>query len=489
MNIPDKIVPLYDPNLKCKHNNGFKQAEECLVRISKDVCLINDVGERILPTEVFARPSDGPCQCLQRFDGHRYLLWNLGGGRVVDYSVLLGYLHKWRGSGISMYALFKSILDCAQSCGVSCSLKYYEVHKSICGFFTNLEFDIKKAFSCPTHGTSPPWLVADGKALGPLKKRVKHLTELDVAKEDNSVLTQSTHYKDRVFLSTKKERNLVVRLLTGDICMETFSTSNDITTENGIMIMDLVRYIREKFPEEIPNPYVRFLKNISKNSSARSLVQVNGIEVLEHLSQFCRQELDLRVLSNQDKLKGISEALPAVWPILENICSIEKSKFLPVLVSRIVLRILKIRFETQSEATVRSNSSYFAWSDPAGEHPTMCYPLLPLWRHPSKYRVSDQTDADICEKSFAYHSDFVAGFYSVGCGCEKNITFGFELMLLKESPRNLFRFLMCRDVDLISLKGILVDHACIFEVRPLISVLTYLGHIVNKVTSTSTVLN
>ena len=30
-----------------------------------------------------------------------------------------------------------------------------------------------------------------------------------------------------------------------------------------------------------------------------------------------------------DRLNGISEALSAVWPIIENICSIVKSKFLP----------------------------------------------------------------------------------------------------------------------------------------------------------------
>ena len=34
---------------------------------------------------------------------------------------------------------------------------------------------------------------------------------------------------------------------------------------------------------------------------------------------------------------------------------------------------------------------------------------------------------------------------------------------MKESPRNLFRFLMTRDVDLESLDGILVDFACLFE--------------------------
>ena len=155
VNIPDKLLPVFDPEYKCKHNNTFMESEESLIRISTDLCLINDVGERIMKSEVFARPSDGPCQCLHRFDGHSYLVWNIGQGRAVCYTLLLGYLHKWRGSGISMHALYKGILDCAHSCGVSCSVSYSEIHKSICGFFSNLQFNVKKAFSCPTHGTSP----------------------------------------------------------------------------------------------------------------------------------------------------------------------------------------------------------------------------------------------------------------------------------------------------------------------------------------------
>jgi hypothetical protein len=48
-------------------------------------------------------------------------------------------------------------------------------------------------------------------------------------------------------------------------------------------------------------------------------------------------------------------------------------------------------------------------------------------------------------KTFTYHDDFCAGIYTVVCACPANITLGFELMLVKESPRNLFRFLMTRD--------------------------------------------
>ena len=329
VNIPDRLVPVPDSDYKCKHNKAFCNSDEALVPVSRTLCLISDLGERIFKSEVFARPSEGPCKCLHRVDGHTYGIWNLGHGRFVDYTLLLGYLQKWRGSGISMHALFRSITDCMDSCGVSSSLTYSDLHRSICGFFVNLKFDLTRAFSCPRHGTSPTWIVSDGKALGPLKKRVAHLSELDVAKEDESVFNQSTHYKDRVYLYLKKERVLLVKLLTGDISMEEFTLTDDIKTENGVMIQNLVKYLKEKFIEEIPLPYLGFLKNISKNSSARSLVQVNNVEVLEDLSNYCREEFDIRTIENKDKLKRIMSALPAIWPILDDICTLERTKFLP----------------------------------------------------------------------------------------------------------------------------------------------------------------
>ena len=108
-------------------------------------------------------------------------------------------------------------------------------------------------------------------------------------------------------------------------------------------------------------------------------------------------------------------------------------------------------------ATKRSNSDYVMWPNPAVEHPTQNYPNLPLWRYPSKYKVNSVTSADLCDKAFQTHNAFSAGVYSIGCACDKNITLGFELMLNKESPSNLFRILQCRDIDMDSLDGILVD--------------------------------
>ena len=463
VNIPASLVPKFDPEKKCKHKMPFNQYEESIIKQSKNLLLFNDLGQRVFSTEVFARPSLGPCQCLQRYDGHQYLIWNLGLGRFCCYSMLLSYLHKWRTSGIAMYAMFKSIRDLSESSGITCDLTYQDIHRSVCGFFSNLTFNVEKAFACPTHGTAPKWMVADGKALGPLKRRVNHLQELDIHPEDIKVLEQSTLFKDRIFIASKQERKAVLSLLTGEMAMEQFVANDALKSENSLLVKNVVVHIQEKFPLKIPDPYIDLLSNIAKNSSARSLLQVKELIILEILSEYCREELDIRILENRDKMSTLIKSLPALWPLLDNICILESRKFLPRPVSKLIIGLLKVRQNTFENAVRRSNTDVYQWEDPSLEHPTMCYPNLPIWRYPSKYKVSQQPDADLCDKSFSYHGDFSAGIFSVGCGCPANITLGFELMLLKESPRNLFRFFLTRDVDLKELDGILVDFACLFE--------------------------
>ena len=463
VNLPEKLIPPFDGDLKCKHGSCYSSSELTLKIVSESVCIYNEIGEKIVGTKVYARPTISSCACLHRVDGHSFLLWNLGNGRFVDYTLLLGYVHKWRTSGMPMFAYFKSISDCAKSCGVSSTLTYKDIQRSICGFFANLKFDDQKAFSCPTHGTSPQWIVADGKNVGPLKRRVSHLKELDVAEDDDAILEQSTQYSDRVFLCDIKERKLLLKLLTGDICVEDFVNSEELTSINGGMVRRLVIHIESLYPGALPREYRDFLKNIGRNSSARSLLQVNDTALLNDLAKFCRGILDVRQLKFQFILDTFKRALPVLWSILDNICLLERKKYLPIEVSTIVLKFINMRQSMFDKAAVRTNDQYHRWRDSDSEHATQCYPSLPLIRHPSRYCVRNKKDADLCDKAFGYNSDFVAGFFSVGCACENATTFGFEIMLLKESPRNLFRFLMTRDVDFNALKGILIDHACILD--------------------------
>ena len=91
---------------------------------------------------------------------------------------------------------------------------------------------------------SPSHIVADGKCLGPKVERGRHLQEFDHHETDNSVLKQSTYYKDRVFINTKKERDLICQLLTSSgMNMDQFCELCD-KSPNFKMVQNLVQRLK-----------------------------------------------------------------------------------------------------------------------------------------------------------------------------------------------------------------------------------------------------
>ena len=74
--------------------------------------------------------------------------------------------------------------------------------------------------------------------------------------------------------------------------------------------------------------------------------------------------------------------------------------------------------------------------------------------------MNSRVDSDFCAKSFESKKGFAFGVFSVGCSCPANITYGWEVMLSRESAHNLFRLLMCRNLDMQTLEGVIFDFAC-----------------------------
>ena len=214
------------------------------------------------------------------------------------------------------------------------------------------------------------------------------------------------------------------------------------------------------WPGDIPTPYERLIGNICKISSVAGFLQILSPESLDLLDQFCNQTLDIRSARNANLQKQLMEEMPALWPNLVDILNLENANYLPDDVSCIILTLIEIRRNTFLHAAVRSEDDYIDWEDPDKEHPTQFYPNWKIWRNPKKYIVRNMNDCEFCEKSFNKHNDFSFGVFSVGCACPLNITYGYELMLCKESAHNLFRLLMCRDVNLHELQGLIFDHAC-----------------------------
>ena len=458
---PDSFIPVLSEDNNCSHGYPFDPDDGNLVLETNSILVYHNIGEQVFNVKNYERKSTHTCKERMKYDGHPQFLWNLGGGRFVNYTLLTQYLHLWKCDGISIQAMFKSIKEMASSSGIPCTMSYLDFHRAITGFFVCLSFDEKIAFECPLHGSSPEWINTDGKCTGPASRRVKDIEELKHHRDDQQIWDQSTKFKDRVFLPDFKERSQVRDLINGDTSYEDFLMSEDITSQNALMVSDLVMYLSGEYQEEIPKPFCKFLTNITKGTSVRGLLQVSSELPLEYLKSYCEETVNLRDAAHIDKLRLVRSQLPAFWAILDSICVLERTTFLPHLVSRIVLRILEIRKNMLEGAEQRDESEYIRWE--GGEHPTMCYPGLKLFRYPKKYRVNNKTDQDVCNKEFQKQSGFTAGIFTLGCACEYNTTLGFELMINKESPHNLFRVLTCRDVDMFKLKGVLMDHACLFD--------------------------
>ena len=249
--------------------------------------------------------------------------------------------------------------------------------------------------------------MCDGKSVGPTKRKVDHLSEFDRLEEDVTPLMEGSKFKDRVFLSEKRERDLIKNLLTEEISTEDFLES-DFATDNGQLVLSLVDRLAETWPDDFPAPYGRFLCAIGKYTSVAGYLQVLSPDPLIYLSSFCRELLDLRSSDHRDKLQLIMHELPALWPNLLDILNLEKVKFLPADVSAIVLRLVTMRSETFKNASHRQDNDYIPWANIGEEHPTQFYPNWNIFRYPKKYDVRRVTDSDFCDKvSFCFESRVV----------------------------------------------------------------------------------
>ena len=459
-NLPESIKPDYDEHSLCKHGDHYSPDDDHLIMLSPNLTVYTETRDRVFPIPTYGRPTCGVCICVDQADTRCHLLWNIGSGKLVDYLFLHNHLHRMVSSGIAMNATYNSRKSALSDIGLKSSLGYSTFLRAFTGYIKIVQFR-KEDFLCPSCGPSPCYLVCDGKTDGPTKRKVEHLKELDRAEDDTSVLCQGSFFENRVFLFEKKERRLVCQLLTNTISYDEFLNSGDICTDNGRLIKALVERISTSWPEEdIPKTYNTFLANISKLSSVEGFMQVLSPQPLQFLQEFCSRNLDLRTAEHREKEKLMAEELPALWPNVLGILFLEKAVYLPDDVANIVSKLIYIRRNSFLSAAVRSADDYVDWENVEKEHCTMFYPNWPIWRHPKKYEERSVTDCDFCEKGFDKHNDFSFGVFSVGCLCPFNITMGFELMLCKESSHNIFRLLMCRDVDLHALKGVVFDFAC-----------------------------
>lgn len=173
--LPKQIIAKYDGHSKCKHSNKFDPEKKEI--ISQNVIIHTDKTEQLFDVAVYGLQTEyvhgeRPCNCIYKPDCNYLLLWHLGGGEMVDYLTLFGFIQEFCHGGLPMDTFWKSREAAFKSMGLkSSSLKKENWNKAVRGFVNCLQYS-KDIWICPHCKDTPPYLVADGKFLGPAKRKV-----------------------------------------------------------------------------------------------------------------------------------------------------------------------------------------------------------------------------------------------------------------------------------------------------------------------------
>ena len=122
LSFPDSFIPEYQNNKFCPHNMLYDADNQNLVLLHQTVTIFSKTKEEILNKPLFGRKSLCIHRCVDQPDLHSFMLWNCGGGVLLDYHFLIETLIQF-GNCIDLNAQFNSRNETfAQTVGFSSSL-------------------------------------------------------------------------------------------------------------------------------------------------------------------------------------------------------------------------------------------------------------------------------------------------------------------------------------------------------------------------------
>ena len=158
LQIPSKIIPPYNEEYKCKHNNSFISSDDALFEIAKKSTIYSAMSETTSDSIiVFGRRSNGSCKCVQQPDTHELLLWNLGNGRLIEYEYLLSSLHQWYAGQTytSQVSARKTFFD---NLSRETTLTSSDLDNAVTGLVKLCNLD-RSIFECKDCGDTPKYII------------------------------------------------------------------------------------------------------------------------------------------------------------------------------------------------------------------------------------------------------------------------------------------------------------------------------------------
>lgn len=157
----------------------------------------------------YYRPTTGPSNCRQEYDGQSDLLFNLDGKNMFYYGFLLHYLHlmlEGKNPLITFLRASKQSFS-IQSMTKPVSIKL--LRQAWNSFARLLDIKWSEAFLCPICGPSPGTIICDGTLLGFRKDLLDHIQPGPL--QDPSSVCRGSRHRDRVILTSRKSRELLLK--------------------------------------------------------------------------------------------------------------------------------------------------------------------------------------------------------------------------------------------------------------------------------------
>lgn len=130
---PDRFVPRYEPNNRCKHGHLFSEDDTKLKVLYNSAMKYSENCEEKLDIPIYGRPSASTCKCVQQPDTHPWLMWNAGGGHLLCYQYLLAALMKFN-SGVPYNAQHSARADSLSiNWDIKTALGYHTFLRSVIG--------------------------------------------------------------------------------------------------------------------------------------------------------------------------------------------------------------------------------------------------------------------------------------------------------------------------------------------------------------------
>lgn len=449
---PQHLVPVYDPTNRCEHGNLYSQADPVSTGCIKQSNAIIHLSHMDLECMIYYRPSQGHCQCRQRYDGRAHMLLNFDDKNLYSYTWLLELLHNNTETRYPLASAFRSANRTRIALG-GIPMKEYmrsKLREAYNCFIRLLKIDYQAEYQCLECGPHVETVVCDGIMSGCRQDQMPPLEVPDLPPNE----IQDTSLGNRIFIEDAATRQALGKYA----------------------YMHKGRY--GKIPEKIPDQQFQNLcQALTSNPSLRNAVLSAGNPCPPSLQQLFGE------LSKCTPTCGILQItgkhFQRVREILQQFIngdfsnlSIEKpglKKYCPLIVDFLSSEDIPKRIISHLLSSILSSMElpFLGNEKPRDEFygpPSETYddlgffPNHPIRKRSGRYAADRKKDALLpeCRKNSSRHPSMTPGL--VTFYCPHGINLGFQIMQTPESPKTIFDVLMMRFKRMPKL--IIYDNAC-----------------------------